>query len=219
MLKSLIEKFKAGFGRRETFDPASLNDSIALKVGWTPLKKGGSNFRTHKLVEAGLEIMVFRATLGAKLFGLVFVLMGAGVPGFIIYGGISEGGASVSGILFPALIGLVFVSVGVALIYHFSKPIVFDRQSGFFWKGRRHPQSVVNPAELKVCVALEDVYALQILSEYCSGKDNSYYSYELNLVLKSGERINVTDHGSLRWIREDAGRLSQFLGCPLWDAA
>ena len=44
------------------------------------------------------------------------------------------------------------------------------------------------------------------------------YNYELNLVLKDGERINVVDHGNLKKIQDDANTLSNFLGKPVWDA-
>ena len=38
-------------------------------------------------------------------------------------------------------------------------------------------------------------------------------------VLLEGQRINVTDHGSLRHLRDDARQLADFIGVPLWDAA
>jgi hypothetical protein len=56
------------------------------------------------------------------------------------------------------------------------------------------------------------------LTEYVSGNKSSYYSYELNLVLDDGSRINVVDHGNLERLRSDAQTLSQFLGKPVWDA-
>ena len=65
---------------------------------------------------------------------------------------------------------------------------------------------------------LEDIHALQLISEYCRGSKRSYYSYELNLVLRNGRRINVMDHGDSEKLREDAKTLSQFLEKPLWDA-
>ncbi len=51
-----------------------------------------------------------------------------------------------------------------------------------------------------------------------SGNKSSYYSYELNLVLNDGSRINVVDHGNLKRLRSDTQTLSQFLGKPVWDA-
>jgi hypothetical protein len=65
---------------------------------------------------------------------------------------------------------------------------------------------------------LSSIHALQLLSEFVSGSKNSYYSYELNLVLDNGSRINVVDHGNLERLRADASTLSQFLDKPVWDA-
>jgi hypothetical protein len=67
-------------------------------------------------------------------------------------------------------------------------------------------------------VRLEDVYAIQLLSEYCCGNESRFYSYELNLVLKDGGRMNVIDHGNRAVLREQARELSLFLGKPVWDA-
>ncbi|MGD9320846.1 MAG: hypothetical protein PVH99_12810, partial [Desulfobacteraceae bacterium] len=53
----------------------------------------------------------------------------------------------------------------------------------------------------------------------CSiGSKRSYYSYELNLVLRDSKRTNVMDHGDYEKLREDAQTLSQFLEKPVWDA-
>ena len=53
---------------------------------------------------------------------------------------------------------------------------------------------------------------------HISGSKSSYTSYELNLVLDDGSRINVVDHGNLDRLRGDATTLSRFLSKPVWDA-
>ena len=97
-------------------------------------------------------------------------------------------------------------------------PIVFDKASGYFWKGRKFPQDVPDPRSLKNVVQIGQIHALQLLAEYVRGSKSSYYSYELNLVLEDGKRLNVVDHGNQTKLREDAKTLSQFLGKPVWDA-
>ena len=44
------------------------------------------------------------------------------------------------------------------------------------------------------------------------------YSYQLNLVLENGSRINAVYGGDLDHLRKDAKRLAEFLKVPLWDA-
>ena len=64
---------------------------------------------------------------------------------------------------------------------------------------------------------LSEIHALQLLSKDRSDAEHSYHSYELNLVLEDGKRINVVDHGDETQIRTDAQALSRFLGKPVWD--
>jgi hypothetical protein len=64
---------------------------------------------------------------------------------------------------------------------------------------------------------LEDIHAIQLLSEYVRRSKSSYYSYELNLVLNDGKRLIVVDHGNLTRLQEDAKKLLEFLGKPVWD--
>ena len=67
-------------------------------------------------------------------------------------------------------------------------------------------------------ISFREVHAVQLLREFVQGNKNSYDSYEINLVCNDGRRLNVTDHGTLHAIREDAHALGDFLGVPIWDA-
>jgi len=67
-------------------------------------------------------------------------------------------------------------------------------------------------------VPLDDIVALQILSEFCPmAKGESFRSYELNLVLTNHRRINVIDHGDPKQLRNDAEMLAGFLKVPLLE--
>jgi hypothetical protein len=70
---------------------------------------------------------------------------------------------------------------------------------------RRHSQAT----------ELATIQALQLVTERVSGK-SSYNSYELNLVLKDGKRINVMDHGDQTALNADAEVLARFLNVPIW---
>jgi hypothetical protein len=217
MFGKLLTKIKQ-LARERGFhgDPNRFDDPVALQTEWGPAKGGGTNFRTHRLVSTGPERMEFRASLGAKLFYGVFLLVGLGVIAGVASAAIAKGVAGFRkqetiGILF----GLVFATVGGLLWYFGTAPIVFDRRKGRFWKGRKSPDEVFGKSSLKYFATFEEIHALQLVSEYCSGNKHSYYSYELNLVLADGRRINVIDHGR---IQEDARQLAEFLDKPLWDA-
>lgn len=220
MLSKIKQALESFSDRGPGFNPATLNDPVALQTAWRPAKRGGTNFRTHKRVDIDPHRCEFRATPGIRLFSLLFLVVGLGIAiGFwvtrLASGAAPELNAET---LVPTAFGLIFVLVGGVFLYNNLTPIVFDRQKGFFWKGRKAPDQVFNPAEIKTCAALDTVHALQLLREYCRGNKSSYYSYELNLVLRDGTRLNVIDHGNLKALREDAAQLGAFLGKPVWDA-
>lgn len=217
MLKKMMEQAAAkmlqhALDQMESWvEPSCFGDPLAERTRWNPLKSGGSNFRTHKLVSTQPGRMEFRITAGMLLFALIFLLVGIG----------AAAGAFLSAkpLWGLGLFGLIFLLIGGGLLFFSSKPVVFDKRKGFFWKGRKSPDDVADLGSCKDCVRLGEIHALQIVAEQIKGDSSSYSSYELNLVLKDASRVNVVDHGSKEKIREDAAALAAFLGRPLWDAA
>lgn len=211
-IKSLINKTVGG----ESFDPSRFNDPLAEQIGWSPLNGGGSNFQTHKLVKSDYNRIEFKPTFGIKLFSGVFILVGLAVPVFILY----ENGNTnnTNQLLFVTVFSLLFIGAGSLFYYLKAKPVVFDKLSGLYWKGRKKPDHNFNSTGKQEGVPLREIYAIQLVSEYIKGDKNSYYSYELNLVLSNGERLNVIDHGKKSKIVEDANTLSEFLNKPVWNA-
>lgn len=203
------------------FDASRFNDPLAETIDWTPLKGGGSNFHTHKMVEVDHHRMEFRPTLGARFFAGIFIVVGIAFPILFLFAG-AEGtetetaGATLGIVAF----GLVFAGVGGGMMYVMGKPRVFDKWAGMYWKGHKKPDLLykADDKDKKNAAMLRDIYAIQLLREYVRSDKSSYYSYELNLILKNGSRINVIDHGKQSEIIEDARKLGNFLGKPVWNA-
>ncbi|MDF7798708.1 hypothetical protein P4C99_04495 [Pontiellaceae bacterium B1224] len=218
MLSKISKLMGIAMESDDSFDPAKFNDSLAVRIDWSPLKSGGANFRTRRLVQMDLDRMEFRPTMGAMLFGILFLILGIGAIGIGVFMIVSGAEVPIPAAFMLFLTGSVFSAAGAFMVRHFSSPVVFDGRSGYFWKGRQTPMEVMNRDELKCFSELDNIHALQLISEFCRSDKNSYLSYELNLVLKSGDRLNVFDHGHLHHARADADKLAQFLGLPLWDA-
>jgi hypothetical protein len=219
MIKSLTQKWKGGRGGGEGVDPSSFEDPVALQTDWFPAAPGGASFGTHRLVQVSANRIEFSATLSAKFFFLVFLLAGLGVLGFQV-NRIRIGQAYLlsQDSLVPFLVGTVFAVVGGCLYWFGTTPRVFDQSRASFWRGRKEPAMLDAAGRSENSTPLSSIHALQLLTEYVSGNKSSYYSYELNLVLNDGSRINVVDHGNLERLRSEAQTLSQFLGKPVWDA-
>ena len=198
--------------QRQRLDVYQFDDEIAASTEWFPLQGGGSNFCTHRLVEQGPERLAFKASglslLMPSIFGFISI---ACLVSFLFVNDTEK-----FSFLIP--VGLAFSAVSILLTYFLGKPIVFDKFSGLYWKGRTRNGLPPRKGELIHSALLSEVHAIQLIPEWVRGSENSYYSYELNLVLNDCRRMNVVDHGGRSCIREDADILSQFLGVPVWDA-
>jgi len=216
--EQLREKI-AGLSTGQTFfDPGSLNDPIALKTKWTPAKGGGTNVGTHQLKKVSPNRVEFRPRTTALVFPTVFM-----IAGLVVGIGMSMVGLKddITMLYFGLPFGALFFLVGFFIFRSWREPRVFDRRSGLYWRG--HKTSVSSRPDNSTSWALDSVHAIQLISEHCTsnstdGRTSSYYSYELNLVLKDGGRLNVVDHGKHALIVQDAHNLASFLTVPLWDA-
>jgi hypothetical protein len=201
-------------------DLSKFNNPIADKTDWSPLKPGGTNFRTHKFSkEQGAAY--FKATKGSLVFSGFFMILGLIVP-LVIFTQFFMSNNSF--MIAFSLIPVVFFIAGFFILRHSTKPIVFNKNTGYFWKGRLKENE--NPAQkpLKVYCKLIDIVALQIISERVrssssssSGGSSSFRSYEINLILQDASRLNVIDHGNRSKLMEDAEQLASYLGVPIWD--
>ena len=215
LLRSRVRNGEGGEG----FDPSVFDDPVALETEWVPAASGGASFRTHRLVQPSANRVEFTATRGAKAFYLLFFLVGSGLLFFHLDRiRIEQTGFPDQNTLVPIVVGAVFAVVGACLGWFGTVPRVFDQRHAAFWRGRRLPTPMELVARGNSSAPLSSIHALQLLSEFISGSKSSYHSYELNLVLHDGSRINVVDHGNLERLRSDANTLSQFLDKPAWDA-
>lgn len=201
-VRSLFSVFQ---DKRELLDPARFEDELACRIDWTPLVRGGDIFCTHR---ARLRTGLTTSILAFEVTRLLVVICGlVGVAGIVICGVLLIERSTLD--QFPVVMmlsPLLLVGLAVWMFWRArSNQIQFDRSAQqFTQRGCQFP--------------LSDVRALQLLRERVRSSEDSYFSYELNLVFRDGHRRNVTDHGALRAIRDDAQMLADYLQVPLWDA-
>lgn len=179
-------------------------------IDWGPLKSGGASFKTHRLVEISTLRIEYKASVGSIVFGSIFVMAGFGIFSINFFNEVN---------FWIALFGVVFASAGGYMLKTVFEPIVFDKSLGYFWKGKKSPRQATDISEIKTVAKLDDIYGIQVIKEHVKssskGKDTSYYSYEINLILNSGDRINVVDYGNADSILQDASKLSKFLSIKI----
>jgi hypothetical protein len=207
--------------------PPPFDDPLAARIPWTPLAKGGANFVTSKLVQRHPWRMEVRHSTGCLFVSLI--LIGFGVlslplavlslfqPSIFPIRQPDGTPHSALALFVPLAISLLFILAGVLILVISRIPFVFDQRLGLYWRGRGNPDDLARHAPYRISGRLKNIRALQIVGEWIGDSDNPYWSYELNLVLHDGSRINVMDHGSLQVLRRQASELAAFLRVPLWD--
>lgn len=195
---------------------ADTDDSVASKISWDPASPGGANFKTQKLTASANKVIIERSA-GGLLFALVFAVPGllaffSGVPYALIKGNFPLG-------VFMFLWGGMFGGVGLYLLSRDQK-ITFDKLAGLYYRGKGYVHS--NSKSRKQQGQLNEIHAIQLISERISssgdGPSSTFTSYELNLVFRNGERINVMDHGNREEVESSALQLGKFLDVPIWKA-
>lgn len=212
------------------------DDPVASVTAWTPQVKGGATFRTRLFTQTESGRCEFIATTGMMLAPFIMIGMAIFEAVFCVFiFKFLAGDASISElidkgqyvpliVLGSAPLGALFFLGVAAFFWHMSRrPIVFDRSSGYFWKGSKNPAEQSDPDSVANSAQLEQIAGLQILSEHVESRDSDgstsrFHSYELNLVLDDAVRLNVVDHGNLVALRQDAAMLAEFLDVPVWDA-
>src|SRR5690606_2089797 len=96
------------------------------------------------------------------LFAWMFLLVGVGVA----IAGVRKLGEPHEVESYMLMVfGLIFAGVGLYLDRRFRRPIVVDMDAMMFWRGRM-PKTREEIDRREDAVALEQVHAIQIISEY-----------------------------------------------------
>lgn len=188
------------------------------KVDWSSVKTGksavpgGNPEKSHNLIPVGKEVVRFVPTFFYAARKTHFLILAP----FVFAGSIylfNEALIKSYGLLIFAL-GLFLAAFllfyyGYLSLKDFSTQILFDKKRGIFSHGIFKKEEV----------QLEEIKAVQLINEFIPANQGSnkfaFDSFEINLVLISGERINVVDHSAKRAAHRQATRLAVFLDVPL----
>ncbi len=208
-----LKEFATAGGSSKPFDATQFGDPLAEKIRWSPLAQGGSSIRLRKLQERRGDIVFAPTFTSLSLFSLISLTITAVLVWAAVDMIKKPELFEVSSLIIPAIL-LLFLFASLAFIYSQLLPIVFSKEVGSFYKGGRDRVGV-----LSNCL-LEEIAAIQIVGELVRSTVDgrgSYRSYEMNLVLTDGLRVNVIDQPNRKKVLKDAATLAKYLGVPVWD--
>lgn len=206
------------------FDPSIIQDPLAQKISWKPLQRFSFRKLRFKLLSNDKAEFSKDPFLGISKKKIRKILFLSFIFSLIIF-------------LFPFSLFSSFLSTDEGQIFVFLNfvfaPILifglrivpdrifFDKTKNIFGSNDLKPnkffmKNFLNEFQIK----LDGIYAIQLLSYYARGgaSDSSgFYSFQIVLVLKNSERIEVTDNESLSEILEDTEKLKDYLAIPVWN--
>ncbi len=195
------------------------NDSFADSICWDPLIPGGSSEATRDIPIIRDQSLTFKPTSRQlfSTFGFSLILL-FGITEMISLASNTNSDMA-SSVLY--LFSLCLVVVIFKMISELYTPLLFDKNRGFYWRGYCKKDRTPQESGLTTFCSLDEIYAIQIISENCSVHQkyspSSFKSYELNLVLKDSSRRNVIDHGKYVRMIKTANQISLFLNIPIWN--
>ncbi|RAJ16236.1 hypothetical protein [Olleya aquimaris] len=187
-------------------------EDIKNNVSTKPLRSLGSNIVTHRLQKVK-DGYAYKPTFLLVSAYLLMFLIGLVLVGYAIFKMVTTNSFSILEESYIMTgIGILFFIIGIYIVYSLFIPIKFDTSINRFYRS-------FNTNHKKKSAHFKDIVALQILGELVpngESNENEYKSYEVNLVLQDGSRINLIDYTNLDSITKDTNTLSTFLNVPIW---
>lgn len=203
--------------KRELLNVAVFNDPLCRITEWSSLVRFGIPSLTYVLTSTEEGKLVFKPSW--KTYGgILFSILTNVVFFYILYRFINLQSLTLAQpvILFGPVLALCAFPF---YCYMMLRKSVFDFSKGMYWKGFKAPKDAESVASSKNAVLLNDIGGLQLIRRSASSNGSRNHSFELNLVLKNGDRLNVVQYRRLKRLQKEAQELSLRLGVSLWDAS
>ncbi|WP_169852907.1 hypothetical protein [Anaerohalosphaera lusitana] len=161
--------------------------------------------------------MVFTMSGASYLFWFVYFLA---ITSPLIFGLTSDNlKGAIPVIVIFAIPCILLISVGFWAFWYYSRPMVFDKRSGLYHRGKLKSTAYGKRQKKdEKAIPLDDIHALQIIPKLVRDESDYCYNYELNMVLKNGDRKNLLNVDRLKHVMPEANRLASFLEIPAWNA-
>ncbi len=179
---------------------------IQQKIGWDLCSEFNLGFKGGKLTSNKRQFVIGKSydyLLGAILFislGLFFIKS---------YG---DYRMTILGVLISCYGAMMllyknnFVIDKAKKIYYFERKYIKNRFS--INKTKKHTYKDFGKTD--------EIYAIQLIPNFIINDDEEYYAYEINLVFKTGERLNIMQSIQMPAASRNASELAIWLDIPIW---
>lgn len=202
----------------------SIDDEIVKNSSFIPLKRGWTNIKSHDLIIDNNWNYLFQVKWFFPILFLIMFSIPLIATSIIIASDfITKKTLSWDMIwdFFGQIIfSFIFLAPAWILFYFLYRSYIFDFQNGYFYDTRLAKKlfELLHQEKYKnKIIPISEIYAIQIISERVHGKNTTYTSYELNMILKDSRRVNVIDHGNIEEIRKNADELANKLWVKVYD--
>ncbi len=188
------------------------------KTDWTPLTATTANFDQYKLHLDQRGRLSFRPSWPNLSFGIFFAIFG--LIFFLLCSLLLYNILPLA--LLVGFVSLLITLFGLYLTYAVTTPIVFDRAQGIIRLGRGRDNQLDHAAIKAVQLLGRQVDSTHKArttgrSSYDSKHHMSYQNYQLNLVLRDGERRHVVSYFNRDKAIDAATQLADHIGVNLWN--
>lgn len=203
----------------------SIDDEIVKKAWFLPLKRWWANYKTHNFVIDSYWNYIFKVSLRFPFIFVWFFTLPVAITMISLLWYISLNFNSLDNnellnYLLPVIVFSIFPIIFVIIFYFIFVSKIFDFQNWYFYnlKYQNKLYSLLNEEKYKnKIIPISQIHALQIIRERVVTKNANYNSYELNLILKDSNRINVLDHWNYIILKENSEQIANRLWVKIWD--
>lgn len=199
------------------------SDIVTGNTIWKSIAITSSNFRISKLIEDDNGDIKIRSTVRSFFFDLLLIIIGLVSSLFVFVLAVALLDSFLK--LFSIIPVIIFFFILKSIKNIFPKKIAsFNRNKALFWKegiesDYRYQDKLVNGK-----LPFFKIYGLQLLKVHHSSKtihsisksSTSFNSYELNLILHNGQRINLMANGDKAAAILEAKKLARYLSKKIW---
>jgi len=184
-------------------DPSVFEDQIATETSWNAMPDTHSILHHKRLLEIDDNTLIYGITPVRRVVGFVSVFLG--LIAFALFS--VESNISTGVILL--MLSVAAGTLGFLLVLKNSTPIIFDGNEERVYWGRGDEQ---------ISKRFSDIHAIQHIPNLFTGtKNGTWYECQLNIVMKDGSRINLTNNSNFKKTDSEIEKLKTLLDVKVWD--